>query len=116
MWVGWVSVDLQVFQLFVGQWIVWYYVLDSFFQNVFWEMVFYDGVCGVFFDVVWVVGVLVVFFVVVFMVGQYYFVGINDDDVVIGVDVGCVGWQMFVVQMVGDVGGQMVDDYVFCVD
>lgn len=52
--------------------------------------------CGVVFDVVWVVGVLVVFFGIVFVVGYLYFVGVDDDDVVVYVYVGGEGWFVFV--------------------
>lgn len=68
------------------------------------------------FQVVDVVSEVVVQFVLQFVVGDGNFFCIDDNQVIIGINVRGVNWFVFVVQMVGQFGGQMVKCFVGSVD
>lgn len=110
-----VGVDFEFVVYLVIQWVFWQYVFDGDFDYVFW-VVFQCLGQGFGFQVVDVIGEMVIYFVLQFFVGDGNFFCIDDDQVVVGINVWGVDWFVFVMQMVGQFGGEMVQGFVFGVD
>lgn len=110
-----IVVDFEFVVYCMVQWVFWQYVFYGDFDYVF-------GVGGQQimqvggFEVVDVVCEMVVLFVVQFGIGDGYFLCVDYDDVIVGVYVWGEFWFVFVVQVVCNFGGQMIECFVCGVD
>lgn len=65
-----------------------------------------------FVDIVWIIGVVIVFFIFGFIIGYGEFFDISNDDKIVGINVWSVDSFVFVMQVVGNFGSEVVEYFV----
>jgi hypothetical protein len=116
MRVVYAGVNAQILHLATTEWATRDHALDGLLKNALREAAFDDLASRTLLDAARITGVPVVLLVGVLLAGQHDLLGIDDDDVVAVVNMGCVGGLVLATQVHGDNGGEAADNEPFGVD